>query len=124
VIRRAAKVAGVVVLVFGLSFVIGRWTASEQPVRSQVVVAPAPPEASLRVRTLRGAPKLPRLQRLPAATLSSPPPAPAPPSLSATPAAPPPAPSSSPSSLSVSPAPPPPAAALRAQVPWPTLRRG
>ena len=122
-IRRAARVAGVVVVVFGVSFAIGRWTAPAQPVRSQVVVAPAPPEAQLRVRTLRGAPKLPRLQRLPAATLSPPPPAPAPPSFSATPAAPPPAPSSSPSSLPVSPAPPP-AAALRAQVPWPTLRRG
>jgi hypothetical protein len=119
VIRRIATVVSVAIVVFGVSFVIARWTAPATSTRSQLVVAPAPPEAALRVRTLRGAPKLPQLRRLPAATAS--PPVLAPSSHSATPAPsprPPP-----PPKLSSSPAAPP-AAALRAQVPWPTLRRG
>ncbi len=117
-IRRIATVVSVAAVVFGVSFAVARWTAPAKTSRSQLVVAPAPPEAPLRVRTLRGAPKLPQLRRLPAAPS---PPAPDPSSLSAAPAPSPPAPP--PPKLSSSPATPP-AAALRAQVPWPTLRGG
>jgi len=119
--RSATTVVCVVVVVFSVSFVVARWTAPAKPDRSQLVVAPAPTHAPLRVRTLQGAPKLPKLQRPPSATPSPPPPVPSPSSLSAAPAPPPATPSPSP--FSAAPAPPP-ASALRAQVPWPTLRGG
>ena len=117
-IRRVATVVGVAVAVFGVSFVVARWTVPAKTQRAELVVAPAPSGAPLRVRTLRGAPKLPQLQRLPATPS---PPVSSPSSLSATtapspPAAPPPKRSSAPAT--------PPAAALRAQVRWPTLRGG
>ena len=76
-IRRAVTVASVAIVVFGVSSVLARWTGPAKTQRSELVVAPAPPEAPLRLRTLRGAPKLPRLQRLPAAP-RAPTPAPAP----------------------------------------------
>ncbi|HYI17451.1 MAG TPA: hypothetical protein VD836_02025 [Solirubrobacteraceae bacterium] len=121
-IRWATTAACVVVVVFSASFVVARWTAPAKPDRSQLVIAPAPAEPPLRVRTLQGAPKLPRLQRLPSAAPSPPPPVPSPSSLPAAPSPPPAGPS--PRSASASSTPAPPAAALRAQVPWPTLRPG
>jgi len=139
VIGWIATLVCAVVTSFGVTFVLARWSAPEAPVRSQVVVAPAPLHTPLRLRTLRGAAKLPRLRRAPGAAS----PAPAAPASASAPSSPsatrssapstppaasssrqarPPAPAAaSPPSLSDSLAPP--ASVLRARVPWPPLRR-
>jgi hypothetical protein len=61
--RRIATFAGVVLVVFGVTFAAARWTRPAAPARTQLALAPVPATAPLEVRTLAVAAKLPALRR-------------------------------------------------------------
>jgi len=87
--RWTATLVSAVVIVFSVTFIVTRRTADVAPAPAQLVASPVAAGTPLRVRTLRGAPPLPRLRdRAPAAAAVVAPAPPAPPAPSASPAVP------------------------------------
>ena len=60
--RWTAMLLSAVVIVFSLTFIVTRRTAATPPAAPQLVEVPIAAATPLRVRTLRGAPPLPRLR--------------------------------------------------------------